>query len=449
MVVANPRPVASSLVAPSPAVPRTAARPAARWIGLAGACFVLWALPADGLAQWTHFRGDGSASVSGEVGLPESFDVETGANVAWRADLPGRGPASPIVVGRRVIVTASSGARQDRLHVLCFDSADGRRLWHRQLWATGHTVCHPFGAVAAPTPASDGRLVFAFYSSNDLACFDLDGNLRWLRGLALEHPAARNDVGMASSPLVVGSTVIVQCENAGDSFAEGIDTATGRTRWHLDRPAGAVWSSPTLLPGGPGEEDLVLLVSRSELSAHRPDTGAKVWSYEASCHTIASPTVADSVVYLQANGLSALRGRPGRSVAELLWHEPKLRSDNPSPVVHDGRVYVVKPPGILVCGDAHSGEVLWQLRLEGPFWATPVLADGRLYCVSHPGLVQIVRIGDRPERIAACRIDEGILASPAVAEGAVYFRSDARLWKIQSSTRRAAGPGANATGTSP
>jgi len=179
-------------------------------------------------SDWRQFRGTDNRSVSREKGLPTEFGE--GKNVAWKVPLPGRGPSSPIVVDGSVVVTCSSGPRHDRLHVLLFDAATGKVKWHRQLWATGHCVHHAFGAVATPTPASDGERIFAFYSSNDLACFDLDGNLLWFRGLAYDHPTTRNDVGMGSSPLVVGDTVIVQCQNQGESFAAGIDTATGETR---------------------------------------------------------------------------------------------------------------------------------------------------------------------------------------------------------------------------
>ena len=96
--------------------------------------------------------------------------------------------------------------------------------------------------MADNTPASDGHRVYAFYSSNDLAAFDLDGNLQWFRGLASENPSMRNDVGMASSPLVLGDVVIVQCENQGESFIMGLDTVSGKTVWRRPRDHTAIWS---------------------------------------------------------------------------------------------------------------------------------------------------------------------------------------------------------------
>jgi outer membrane protein assembly factor BamB len=398
------------------------------------ALFALMALCLGSGADWLQFRGTENNPVSSDKGYPLQFsDTE---NLAWKAPLPGRGPAGPIVVGGRVVVTCSSGVRQDRLHVLCFDAVSGKTLWHRQFWATGSTACNSFGAVATPTPASDGRLVFALFSSNDLVCFDLDGNLKWLRGLGLEHPATRNDVGMASSPLVVGRTVVVQCENQGDSFAAGLDAATGETRWRIERDHGAMWASPTLLrTAAPGQDrgprDLVLMQSRPGLSAHDPDTGRQLWLFPAGCHSMASAVAVEGRIYLPAGGLQALAADPSAAEPKPLWRQIKLTCGAPSPVVFGQRVYAIKDPGILVCGDVADGRVLWQLRLKGPIWAAPIIAGGHLYCVNHDGLVQTVSLDQSEGRVVATsQIDRGVLATPAAADGAIYFRSDANLWKV-------------------
>lgn len=395
---------------------------------LAFAFLLTCVLPLAAGSDWRHFRGTENTGVSADKNLPTKFDP---GNVAWKAALPGTGPSCPIVVAGRVIVTAATGPRQDRLHTLAFDGASGKLLWERQLWATGHTICNPFGGVAGPTPASDGRRVFALFSSNDLACFDLDGNLQWFRGLAYESPTTRNEVGMASSPLVVGDTLIVQLENVGESFAMGLDTATGETRWRIGREQTANWVSPTLLKGSSPSGDLVLLQSRSCLTAHEPRTGKELWRHKADCSTMSSATTAGDRIYLPAGGgMKALRYDPGKQAISELWEERRLPIMNVSPVVHEGRLYTIKSPAILVCADAETGKVLWQLRLKGTSWATPVIADGHLYAVNYDGLIQVVRLGREGTIVGTGQIDGHVLATPAIADGAIYLRSNSHLWKM-------------------
>src|SRR2546423_944859 len=154
-------------------------------------CFCLAALPLHA-ADWRQFRGPRGNGVSDESDLPVTLHREK--NIAWKIDLPGRGLSSPIIVGDRIFVTCSSGRKQERLHVICFNATDGSKLWERQFWATGRTTSHPKTSVAAPTPVSDGERLYAIFSCNDLVCLDLDGNLIWLRGLTRAYPNATNSL---------------------------------------------------------------------------------------------------------------------------------------------------------------------------------------------------------------------------------------------------------------
>ncbi|HKD35602.1 MAG TPA: PQQ-binding-like beta-propeller repeat protein, partial [Pirellulales bacterium] len=340
--------------------------------------------------DWRQFRGNDSNGVvqgsnRSRAALPPVHWSET-ENIAWRADLPGHGPSSPIVVAGHVIVTASSGTPENRLHLLSLSAATGKLEWQRQLWATGRTMVQPTTAVATPTPASDGNRVVALYSSGDLVCFDLSGNLLWLRALQIEHPSAGNDVGMASSPLVVDSTVVVQFESQGDSFAEGFDAASGATRWQIARPRLGNWSSPIALRGKSAADDLVLLQSTTVVSAHDPLTGDERWSYHASCNDITSAATDGKTLFIPTNGIQALRLDSPSREPHPLWNAPKLNFGAASPVVHDGRIYTINRAGVLNCGDTVNGQIVWQLRLKGAIWGSPAVAGDRLYAVNRDGL---------------------------------------------------------------
>ena len=206
------------------------------------------------------YPGAAPTGPSSAVPMPAACAAGESLPVTWRDGENGSGRISPgrwIARARAVESHRGGGARGGDLFEWreagsfarpLHRRRDGRNgCWHRQFWATGRTLCHPTSANAAPTPSSDGRRIFAFYSSNDLVCLDLHGNLKWYRGLAFDYPHAGNDAGMASSPLVIGKTVVVQMENQGDSFAAGIDVETGRNRWRLARERDASWASPTPL----------------------------------------------------------------------------------------------------------------------------------------------------------------------------------------------------------
>ncbi len=396
--------------------------------------FLLCLLPFATLAsaaEWVQFRGrDGRSAALDEQGLPLEWSEDK--NVAWRAALPGRGPSSPIVVQGRVIVTCSSGYDQDRLHVLCFDATTGSQLWERQFWATGRTQSHPTSANAAPTPASDGEAIYAFFSSNDLVCLDLDGNLRWYRGLAFDFPKAGNDVGMASSPVVADRTVVVQVENQGDSFVAAIDTATGETRWQIERPRRANWSSPVVTQTPQGQS-IVLVKSSDGLDAHDLHSGLRRWTFPSDAGGIPSVVTLPGQILLPAEGTIALELPSDGAGPSIRWTSNRLNPGPSSPIVSDDRVYAINGAGVLSCADLADGKLLWQLRLKGSFWATPVLVGKHLYCINDAGLAQVVDLSDKGEVVGTSDFGESIQGSPAVADGALYVRSDKSLWKIATS----------------
>ncbi|HXG49034.1 MAG TPA: PQQ-binding-like beta-propeller repeat protein, partial [Methylomirabilota bacterium] len=379
-----------------------------------------------------QFRGPAGNGVATEAALPTALDAAR--HIAWEIDLPGRGLSSPIIVGDRIFVTCASGPRQDRLHVLCFRAADGARLWERQFWATGRTMCHEKTSVAAPTPTSDGQRIFAIFSSNDLVCLDLDGNLLWLRGLGRDYPNASNSLGMSSSLVVADGTLVAQVENDSESFAAGLDVTTGTNRWKLDRPRSANWTSPVLLPHPSHGRTVVALQSGKGVLAIEPATGREVWNYTDGASTIPSSALGDGVLFVPSHGLTALKTDGASAAPEQLWRSNQLRPGTASPLVLAGRVFALNDAGVLNCGDAATGQRLWQLRLKGPFSASPVAAGHHLYVCNEKGLLQVVDT-TKPEGAVVGELDlrQTVLGTPAIAGGALYIRSDRKLWKLAGS----------------
>ncbi|MCA9081030.1 MAG: PQQ-binding-like beta-propeller repeat protein [Planctomycetaceae bacterium] len=378
-------------------------------------------------ADWRQFRGNDNSGLN-PAALQKDWDGQQ--TLAWTADLPGRGLSSPIIIGEQVILTACSGPREDRLHVLSFDAATGQQQWERQFWATGRTVCHPKTSVAAPTPASDGQRIFAFYSSNDLICLDLAGNLLWYRGLTFDYPNASNSLGMSSSLVVSGDTVVAMVECDDESFATGIETTTGATRWKIDRPRRANWTSPSLMQLG--EQSLVLLQSSDGVSAVDVATGEVSWNYADGASTIPTLVVAGNTAFVPSHGVTALRpGTSNPAVPEILWQEGSLQPGTSSPLVFGDAVYVINKAGVLTKAALNDGSRLWQARMKGPFSASPVVAGGKMYCVSEEGSAQVIDLADEGKTISTHEFGETVLSTPSVTADGIYVRSDGHLWKVQ------------------
>ena len=379
-------------------------------------------------ADWLNFRGPQGSGYAPEItSTPAELSEET---LAWKVALPGRGLSSAIVVGDKVIVTAASGPEQQQLHILCFDAKDGSPLWDRRFWATGRTMTQSKTNVAAPTPASDGERVYALYSSNDLICLDLKGNLIWMRALTLDYPNASNSLGLASSPLVAGDTLIAQIENDSESFAAGFDLLTGVNKWKIDRPKAANWTSPTVIQKD--GESIVALQSSKGVLGILPSTGSSVFNIEDGASTIPSGAAAGDQLFIPANGLTAMTVTTSGAAPQKIWNESNERPGTSSVLVIGEKVYLINNAGVLTCLDRKAGQRLWRVRIEGPFSGSPVAGAGdRIFIFSETGIGQIIDVsGAEGKIVSQIKLDETILSTPSLSEGALYIRSDGHLWKF-------------------
>lgn len=376
--------------------------------------------------EWTQFRGPGGRSVSDETGLPTKWSREDG--IKWKVKLPGRGLSNPVIAGGKVYVTATSAYRETRLHVLCFDEKTGKKLWERQFAATGSTACHPVSNMAAPTPVTDGKAVYALFATGDLAALSADGTLLWYRSLVGDYPTLSNQVGMASSPVLADGVLCVPMDNVGESFFAGLDLKTGKNRWRHKRPSGLNWVTPVQveMSGKKG----VLFQGSDGAMVLEAKTGKPLWRHKAGLSTIPSPTAADGTLYLTAGGGSVKAVRPSEdNSAEELWSADGALAGYPSPVIYKGKLYGLTATHA-TCFDLQKGEKLWQERVEGGFSATPVLADGKMYVVNEKGRTTVIRLGEKPEVIARNELGDRFQATPAIANGCIYLRSDGWLYCI-------------------
>ncbi|MEM8736264.1 MAG: PQQ-binding-like beta-propeller repeat protein, partial [Planctomycetota bacterium] len=384
-------------------------------------------------SEWPGFLGPGGNPVSSSK-LPTEFQVasqeQSAQHVAWRTELPGRSVSGPIVVDGKIITTSSGGIEGRWMYTTAVDQNSGEILWQRSARSTGRPYCHPSSANAAPTPCTDGKHIYSFFSSNDLICYDLDGNLKWFRSMTDIHPLAGNDVGMSSSPTVGGGVVVVTVECQADSFAAGLNAETGEVLWDITRPANANWCSPRIRidDGGKG---VVLLQGSRELQAVELTSGQSIWSKELGGSSVVSSLVAGDTIYLPGRGVSALQSSSAYSEPEENWNTNRL-SPNSASLLATKYGLIGLNRSILVCCD-EDGQRNWNLRLNdlGQVWATPVVAADHLYLFAMNGKCLTIELGeDSAEVVATSELGEDVLGSPAVVDGAMYVRSVDALWKI-------------------
>jgi outer membrane protein assembly factor BamB len=375
--------------------------------------------------DWPQFKGSNASGVSDEKGLPVEWGKDKG--LKWKAALPARGVSSPVIAGGKVYVTCSSGTKDDRLHVLCFDAATGKKLWHRQLAATGGTACHPKTCMAAPTPVADEGGVYALFATGDVAAFDADGTLRWYRSLAGDYPAITNQVGMAASPVLVGDKLIVPMDNAGDAFLAAVDTKYGKNVWKAERPKNINWVTPVVRTVGGKTE--VLFAGPSGLTAYDAASGARRWEAKELKGDIPTWTIQGDTLFVPKGGLTAVK-LTDRGTGGELWTAKTVTTGMASPLVYDGRVYTAAGERIK-CADVTTGKPLYnEVVRKGPFSASPVGGDGKVYCLNETGTTYVVKAGPEFELLATNELGEETLATPAIAGGCLFIRTDKALYCV-------------------
>jgi outer membrane protein assembly factor BamB len=377
--------------------------------------------------DWVGFRGPEGLSISPEKNLPTKWSQADG--LKWKVELPGRGLSNPAIADGRIYVTAVTAYRERRLHVLCFDQATGKKLWERQFTSTGPTSCHPKTCMAAPTPVTDGKNVYALFATSDVVALDRDGNLLWYRSLVADYPTLTNQVGMAASPVLADGLLVVPMENAGESFLAGLDLKSGENVWKTERPRDINWVTPlaTKIAG----KDAILFHGNNDVTAYDPATGKVQWTFPAEgASTIPSSTAGGGMLFVPGRQFLALKPTKADETPEVVWRSPRLPLGFTSPVYADGKIYGATRVGV-VCLDATTGNSLWQQRIEGTFAASPILADGKLYVVTEDGTTTVLDItGEKPKVLATNALDDTILATPAVASGCLYLRSDKWLYCV-------------------
>lgn len=443
-------------------------------------CFAVLALPltvalaaaqqpssAADSGDWPGFRGPARDGVARAKPPLEWGDTE---NLTWRVELPGPGSSSPIVLGDRVYVACYSGygahlddgGDPEKLvhHLVCVDRANGELLWDTAvpgpLAAAARQVQLSEHGFASPTPITDGESIYAYFGRAGVAAISLEGEVLWQADLGVPNPDAKaptNSVerggqviplrwGSAASPLLYENLVIVNCSEESNSI-RALDKASGDLVWKRESSnleGSAI--SPMVVENG--DESVLVIALGGEVWGLEPASGDLIWSIETGTRGGMSPTpVADAALVYVFGGegkshairfaRAAAVDADGNEADRVAWTGENVGI--PSPVLHDGKLFLVETNGTASCLDAKDGKTLFTGRLDGrtsSIYASPVLADGRLYVVSRKRGTFVYSADGKFELLARNELtdDSQFNASPAMVGDEVYLRSDKFLYRL-------------------
>jgi outer membrane protein assembly factor BamB len=359
--------------------------------------------------------------------------------------VPVGGSASPQPdsSGRRGPGGGAGAGVEHKFVVMALDRDTGKVLWERVATSeTPHEGYHGrYGSFASNSPVTDGERLYAFFGSRGLYCYDLDGKLIWKK----DFPPMRMRLqfGEGTPTVVDGETLYLKFDQEQDSHMLALDKRTGKELWRVDRDERSSWSPPLVLTHNGRKE--VVVSATTKVRSYEPSTGKLIWEAGGlGSNVIPAPVrIKDTVIVMSGHrepNLLAIRlgGKGDLTGTEaILWTNQRGNSYTASPVLHENKLYFVTDSGMLSSFDALTGKPYYhQQRLPKPynFKSSPVGANGKLYLATEDGDVVVVKMGEQYEVLATNTLtDQMFIATPAVAGGSLYLRSQEALYCIRES----------------
>ncbi|MBI5384461.1 MAG: PQQ-like beta-propeller repeat protein [Verrucomicrobia bacterium] len=415
----------------------------------ATACLLLVAAAAmaETPGEWPNWRGPEANASLATGKYPIKWDA---TNALWKVALPGKGGSTPIVRNQRIYLTVPSEG-QDA--VLTFDLS-GRQLWQTKLGAESKPKHQTLGSSANASPATDGKGLFVYFRSGNFAALEFDGTVRWKINLVERFGRDQLFWDQGTSPIVTDQHVIMVRMHAGESWLAGFDKATGELRWQQPRNYKTAtegdhgYSTPLLFQH---EGKPALLVWGAEhLTAHDAADGKLLWSCggfnpEGTGYwpAIATPVIVGTMAIVPVGrddrpGQARIHGiKLGGHGDVTATHRAWKREDTgvfvSSPAAYQGRVYLLRHRGGVVCLDPATGKTIWTGAFpegKGPYYSSPVIAGGILYAAREDGMVFAARVGEKFELLGENPMGERIVASPVPVANRLLIRGDRHLFCV-------------------
>ncbi len=396
---------------------------------------------ADGPDNWPQFRGPTGQGIAQGATLPLSWSERE--HIVWKSPLEGAGHSSPVIWGDQVwVTTASTDGQTLGAYGLNRDTGE---IVQRVIVFEPENVqeIHQDNTYASPTPAIEAGRLYVHYGRYGTACIDTaSGEVRWRN---TEHEIEHQG-GPGSSPVLFEDLLIFNCDGADHQYVVALETSTGQERWRTERsapfrdnPINKRAFASCVIVEHEGQPQLIS-PGADQVHAYDPRTGDELWHVTyVGFSTVPAPVAANGVAYVCTGffdtELLAIRldGRGHVTDSHVQWKFNKTTPQTPSPLVINGRVFMVSDKGVATGLDAASGEQVWLARLGGNFSASPLTDGHHIYFCGESGATKVISIGEEPEVVATSKLDGRIKASPAVSGNSLFIRTDQAIYRIESS----------------
>ena len=386
--------------------------------------------------NWPRFRGADGNGLSVASNAPASWDVKTGAGIAWKTATPAGGFSSPIVWSNRLFLSGGDATQRE---VLCFDSRTGQILWrHPVASAPGvkATDVPDSTGYAAATMATDGRHVYVIFATGDLAAFTLDGKPLWSKSLG----PLKNPYGHATSLATWRDQLILQLDQGeaedGKSMLYAINGDTGAIVWQRPRKVPASWASPIVVEAA-GKPQIITLAAPFVIAYSATD-GTELWRVEClNGEVLPSPIFVAGMVIVASPSEKLLAIRPDGqgdvTKSKVGWMTEDNVPDITSPASNGELLFTLTTGGMLTCLDAKDGKKVWEHDFDQEFHASPAIAGGRIYLFSQKGTAIVAEAGRQFKEVFRADLPDSFQASPGFSADTLFVRGATNLWAFRAS----------------
>jgi outer membrane protein assembly factor BamB len=331
-----------------------------------------------------------------------------------------------------------SGTSKEFIHaIVCVHPDTGKVLWICEGLVGPPMVEGKLATHASTTPVTDGERVFGYFGEDGLMCASSTGELLWTR----TEPIFRGKFGVGTSPVVKDNVLIVVSDtkesDRSPSVIVALEGTSGECLWKKERRCPIIDASygTPLIRSWNGRQ-VVFVHGWYDVKGYDLKTGEELWScpmLHEGRHLVASLVSDTERLYVTgAKRVAALDlSKLGTGSGPLLWSRSIAGEKSATPVVADGRMFLIAENGMAFCLESQTGDILWKQRLEGAFLSSVIAVANRVLFTSESGQTTIAAVGGEFRQLAKNTLNEPVYASLVPMANRLLVRTTKGLYCLE------------------